>query len=214
MSLGLLNNSGIFHNNERENLYEVISKRVLAQAKRWRNSYLLQPLNLTDGAVHLLRVDAETYQPYVLRSSTTSSSAPLLLSVWHKRLGHSNFSALKTHLNRLNIKFDDDSDRYICDSCLRAKATKTYHRDPQKRSDRPHQFVHTDLVGPINLVGFSGEKYFFTFTDDATRMTETYTGTKKSDWLKCLKIYHSLCRTRSKDEHPIERLRLDYGLDL
>lgn len=118
VSLGLLNNSGIFHNNERKNLYEVISKRVLAQAKRWRNSYLLQPLNLTDGAVHLLRVDAKTYQPYVLRSSTTSSSAPLLLSVWYKRLGHSNFSALKTHLNRLNIKFDNDSDGYICDSCL------------------------------------------------------------------------------------------------
>ena len=62
VSLGLLNNSGIFHNNEHENLYQITSKRVLAQAKRWRNSYLLRPLNLSDGAVHLLRVDADTYQ--------------------------------------------------------------------------------------------------------------------------------------------------------
>ena len=216
VSLGLLNNSGIFHNNEHENLYQITSKRVLAQAKRWRNSYLLKPLNLSDGAVHLLRVDADTYQwpLHALRNSTISSSAPLPLSIWHKRLGHSNFSSLKTHLNRLNIKFNDDSDGYICDSCLQAKATKTYHRDPQKRSSKPYQFVHTDLVGPINPVGFSGEKYFFTFTDDATRMTETYTGTKKSDWLKCLKIYHSLCRTRSKEDHPIERLRSDYGSEL
>lgn len=91
---------------------------------------------------------------------------------------------------------------------------QTYNRDPQKRSNRPYQFVHTDLVGPINPIGFSGEKYFFTFTDDATRMTETYTGTKKSDWLKCLKTYHSLCRTRSKETHPIERLRSDYGSEL
>ena len=45
-------------------------------------------------------------------------------------------------------------------------------------------------------------------------MTDTYTGTKKSDWLKCLKAYHSLCRTRSKDDHPIERLRSDYGSEL
>ena len=45
-------------------------------------------------------------------------------------------------------------------------------------------------------------------------MTETYTGTKKSDWLKCLKIYHNLYRTRSKEDHSIERLRSDYGSEL
>ncbi len=39
-------------------------------------------------------------------------------------------------------------------------------------------------------------------------------GTKKSDWLKCLKLYHSLYRTRSKGEHPIKRLRSDYGSEL
>lgn len=76
------------------------------------------------------------------------------------------------------------------------------------------EFVHTDLVGPIKPVAFAGERYFFTFTDDCTRMTETYTGTEKSDWLRCLKTYHSLCRTRSKEEHPIERLRSDYGSEL
>lgn len=82
VSLGLLNNSGIFHDNEHQNLYQVTTKRVLAQAKRWKNSYLLRPLNLTDGAVHLLRVDAETYQPpHVLRSSTTPSFSPLSLSI-------------------------------------------------------------------------------------------------------------------------------------
>lgn len=70
------------------------------------------------------------------------------------------------------------------------------------------------MVRPVNPVGFLGKRYFFTFTDDATRMTDTYTGTKKSDWLKWLKAYHSLCRTCSKDNHPIERLRSDYGSEL
>ena len=72
----------------------------------------------------------------------------------------------------------------------------------------------TDLVGPINPVGFSGERYFFTFTNDATRMPDTYTETKKSNWLKCLQAYHSLCKTRSKDDYPIEQLRSDYGFEL
>lgn len=215
VSLGLLNNSGIYHDNENETLYEVKTRRILAQAQRWRDSYLLNSLNLSDGAVNLLRVDNSTYQwPPNILQTTASSSSTSLLSTWHKRLRHTNFPSLKTFLRRLGIPLNDDSNGYICDSCQRAKATKVYNREPQKRAQRPYQFIHTDLVGPIKPVGFSGERYFFTFTDDCTRLTETYTGTKKSDWLKCLKTYHSLCKTRSKEEHPVERLRSDYGSEL
>ncbi len=174
---------------------------------------MLNPLNLSNDAVYLLKVDADTYQPpHAFRTSI--SSLPVLLSIWHKRLGHLNFSSIKSHLNWLNIKYEDDSHGYICNSCLQDKATKIYNRKSQKRVEQLYQFVHTDLVGPINPIGFSGKKYFFTFTDDATRMTETYTGVKKSDWLKCLKTYHSLCRTRSKESHLIERLRLDYRSEM
>lgn len=215
VSLGLLNDSGIYHDNENETLYEVKTRQTLAQAQRWKNSYLLKPLNLSDGAVKILRVDDLTYQwpTNILHIAASSSTVPTLIT-WHKRLGHINFSSLKAFLRRLEIPFVDDSKDYICDSCYRAKATKVYNREPQKRAQRPYQFVHTDMVGPINPVSFSGERYFFTFTDDCTRLTETYTGNKKSDWLKCLKVYHSLCRTRSKEEHPIERLRSDYGAEL
>ncbi len=213
VSLRLLNNSGIYYNNEHESLYQVGSRKTLAQAKHWKNSFLFNPLNLSNGAVHLLRVDADTYQP--LHAFQTSNSLLLvLLSIWHKRLGHLNFSSLKSHLNQLDIKYEDDFYGYICDSDLWAKATKTYNRESQKWADRPDQFVYMDLIGPINPIGFWGKKYFFTFTDDATRMTETYTRAKKNDWLKYLKTYHSLCRTKSKESHLIERLRSDYESEL
>lgn len=45
-------------------------------------------------------------------------------------------------------------------------------------------------------------------------MTKTYIETKKSDWLKCLKTYYSLYRTKSKEKYLIERFRSDYGLKL
>ena len=45
-------------------------------------------------------------------------------------------------------------------------------------------------------------------------MTNTYTDSKKSDWLKCLKNYHRLCKTRSKEKHPIKHLQSDYGSEL
>ncbi len=215
LSLGFLNNSGIYHDNKNETLYKINIKQVLAQAQRWRNNYLLKPLHLFDGAVNLLRVDNLTYQELPSILHTTSSPASILpLSVWHKRLGHTNFPSLKTFLHRLNISFSDDSNGYICNSCQRAKVTKVYNREPQKCAQRPYQQIHTDLVGPIKSIGFSGERYFFTFINDCTRMTKIYTGSRKSDWLKCLKTYHSLYRTRSKEEHLIERLRSDYGSEL
>ena len=176
---------------------------------------MLKPLNLFNRATNLLRVNDLTYQgPAKILSTTASLSSTPSLVTWHKRLGHINFPSLKAFLRRLEILFVDDAKDHICDSCNRAKATKVYNREPKKRAQRPYQFVHTDLVGPIKPLGFSGERYFFTFTDDCTRLTETYTASKKSDWLKCLKTYHSLCRTRSKEEHPIERLRSDYGAEL
>lgn len=174
---------------------------------------MLKPLNLSDSAMYLLRVDVNTYRPFnALQISTSSFS--LSFSNWYKRLSHLNFLLLKIHLNWLNIKYENNSYDYICDGCLWVKVTKSYNCDSQKHSNRLYQFIYIDLVGPINSINFVGEKYFIIFTDNTTRMTETYIKTKKSNWLKYLKIYHSLCRTKSKKPHLIERLRSDYRSEL
>lgn len=83
VSLALLNNNGIFHDNEHETQYQVQTKRVLAQAKRWKNSYLLRPLNLSDAAVQPLKIDDETYEwpPQTFRTLSTNT---LLITTWHK----------------------------------------------------------------------------------------------------------------------------------
>lgn len=99
-------------------------------------------------------------------------------------------------------------------SAIVAYTTKTYYQNCQKHLDKPYQFVHTNLVGSINLISFLNEKYFFTFINDTTRMTKIYTGMKKCDWLKYLKIYYSLCRTRYKNKHLNGKLRSDYKLEL
>ena len=91
--------------------------------------------------------------------------------------------------------------------------TMTRH-EPQKRASESYQFIHTDLVGPINPVGFGGERNFFTFTDDFTRYTEVHTGAWKSDLFKYLKTFYNLCKTRSHKERPVERLSSDYGSEL
>ncbi len=102
----------------------------------------------------------------------------------------------------------------MCDSCQRAKAIKVYNCSPQERAKRPYQFIHIDLVRPISPESFGEEQYFFTFTDDYTRHTETFTGTQKSEWFKCLKKFYNLAKTRSRESQPTEQLRSDYSSEL
>lgn len=199
VNLELLNNCEIFYDNENKTLYQLESKRVLVQVRQWRNSYLLKPLNLSDAVVFLVRIGDETYKwsPHVFFSSSSSQTS-VPITTWYKRLGHTNFASLKGYLKRLGVSYIDDSEGHICDSCQRAKATKFYNWELQKRSQQPYQFIYTNFVGSINLIGFLGKWYFFTFTDDCTKYMETYTGLKKSDWLRYIKIFHSLCCTKSK----------------
>ena len=67
VSLGLLNNSGIFYDNENATLYRLGSNRVLAQARRWKNSYLLNLLNLSDAAIYLLKIDDKSANGHFMR---------------------------------------------------------------------------------------------------------------------------------------------------
>lgn len=135
VSLGLLNNYGIFHNNEDKTLYDKETKTPLAYAQRWKNSFLLQPLNFPDSAVNLMHVNDNTYiGPHVHQTINTK----LPLTTWHKRLGHLNFASLKRYLRELDIEYSDNSPGHICNSCQRAKATKIYNRqEPQKRAKTP-----------------------------------------------------------------------------
>lgn len=98
VSLALLNNGGIFHDNENETLYDVDTKEVLSQAKRWNNSFLLQPLNLSDAAVRLTKRQDKSYQWPTLVHQTKLGTAKQTLSTWNKRLGHLNFRSLRSHL--------------------------------------------------------------------------------------------------------------------
>ncbi len=145
---------------------------------------------------------------------TRLDSAKQPLSTWHKRLRHLNLCSLRQYLKGINIDYVNNSDNLVCDSCQRAKATKVYNRSPQERAKRPYQFIHTDLVRPISPQGFSWEQYFFMFTNDYTWHTETFTGTQKSDWLRCLKEFYNLAKTRSRESQPTERFQSDYSSEL
>lgn len=139
LNLELLNNSDIYNNNKNKTFYKIYKRQILAQTQRWKNSYLLKPLNLSDGAVNLLRIDNITYQrpPNILHIIWNPASV-FSLFVWHKHLRHTNFPFLKTFLHCFSIFFSNNCDDYICDSCQQAKTTKIYNQRPQKHVKRPY----------------------------------------------------------------------------
>lgn len=126
VSLSLLNDANIFYNNERHTLYNKTSRRPLAFAQCWERSFLLHPLNLLVSATNLLKID-DTYQEVEPKIYLIQSSK-LFLTIWHKRFGHLNFSALRKHLVRHDIYYIKD--KSVCNSYKRAKTTKHYNCIP------------------------------------------------------------------------------------
>lgn len=62
INLRLLNNANILYDNERHNFYNKVSKKPLAFAEQWEQSFLLYPLNLSVSATKLLKIGKNTYQ--------------------------------------------------------------------------------------------------------------------------------------------------------
>ena len=116
VSLALLNNSGIFHDNEHKILYQVQTKQILPEVKSLKNSYLLRPLKLSDAAIQLLRVDDKTYK-WPAQAFHTTFPDCLSFTTWNKRLGHINFMLLKSLIQHLKVEYMNDSEGYIGDSC-------------------------------------------------------------------------------------------------
>lgn len=69
-------------------------------------------------------------------------------------------------------------------------------------------------MGLIMPIGFGDKQYFFTFIDNYTPITKTYTAKQKSEWFKCLKAFHNLGQIRIKLDRLTECLQSNYDSKL
>ena len=119
------------------------------------------------------------------------------------------------YLKKLNISYVDNTSKdFYCDSCEIAKATKKYNRTPQKRPLELFQEIYIDMIGPIKPLGFSGERYFFTFTDGHSRFTYVYTATHKHKWFDHLQTFYSLAQNATQKSKPVSMICTDFGTEL
>jgi hypothetical protein len=134
----------------------------------------------------------------------------------HRRMGHiSPVIAKKLVENNfvtgVRLESTSSGDPFFCESCVYAKATRKVI--PKAREgDRATVFageVHSDLWGPAPVETKGKKRYYITFTDDKTRLTNIYLLAKKNDAFESYKDYEAWCRTQL--DVPVKILHSDRG---
>ena len=135
--------------------------------------------------------------------------------LWHDRFGHVNYVTLnrmknKGIVNGLTGNFLEDVDNIDkCDVCILSKqCILPYNQSNDRRSKRPLQLVHTDLVH-VDKNGKHGERYILTFIDDFSNFKAAYCLNNKSDVLDTFKEY--VAYVESISQYQVNSIRCDNG---
>ncbi len=115
----------------------------------------------------LYRIELKLAHPVSLLSSLDDPAW-----LWHARLGHVNFQAMKLLVDKemaggvLAIVHPNQ----LCQSCLVTKQARApFPAAAHFRAEEPLELLHIDLCGPITPSTMSGNRYFFLIVDDYSR---------------------------------------------
>ena len=111
-------------------------------------------------------------------------SASEYTELMHRRLGHlseSRMGELHTHAEGIRDKLQPRTLSRPCKICVRSKFVRIINRKPGFRATGKLDRVHCDTWGPYYIPTYDGFNYFFTITDEATRMSWVFLMSNKSD---------------------------------
>ncbi|KAL4387188.1 hypothetical protein GQ457_09G029600 [Hibiscus cannabinus] len=120
-------------------------------------------------------------------------------SLWHRRLGHFNYSSLKYMSSKGLVKDMPVvcENTTVCEVCQKGKQTKlSFPVNQARRASEKLQLVHTDLCGPMRISSLngtnsenqSGKKIKTLRSDNGSE----YTSRQFASYLKKLGIHHQL----------------------
>ncbi len=127
------------------------------------------------------------------------------LAPWHDRLGHLGEENLHKLVQMVHgMKPLPQSQ--TCEPCVQGKLKERPHNKPFWRGEYPLEFLHLDIIGPINPPGVHGERYLTTITCDLTALTAAEPHVYKSDLPRVFKFHLD---KHERPERRCRRLRLD-----
>ena len=144
--------------------------------------------------------------------SATDQTAEL----WHQRLGHlNNNSADQLAKKEMATGMNCTTSRHAenkCEGCVLGKS----HRNPfpkqsNNRATRPHEIIHSDVCGPMQIESKGGSRYMVTFTDDYSRYTTVYFIKRKDEVLSKFQEFVTFVENQSGNCGHVKVLRSDNG---
>ncbi|KAJ0809578.1 putative RNA-directed DNA polymerase [Helianthus annuus] len=169
------------------------NRKLLMRVRRMRN--------------RLYKVKLKIGRPICLLSNTED-----LAWLWHARLGHLHFNAIK-EMTRKNLVHGVPQiihANQVCDACLLGKHTRTPFPNQAKfRSLRPLDLVYGDMCGRISPPTHAGKKYIFLLVDDCTHYLWAYLLTSKDQAFETFKQFKEKVETETRTK--LKMLRTDRG---
>ncbi|XP_075095084.1 uncharacterized protein LOC107788097 [Nicotiana tabacum] len=144
-------------------LHGLLVKRAQVFGKARDGLYLLEPSGVRNSTslVPLSVLNQNVFSQLSILSASSVSD----VSLWHIRLGHLPFSAMKHHSF---ISLPSNSDCF-CKIYPKARQTRIPFPLSQIKSTRAFELIYVDVWGPYKESTYNGFKYFLTVVDDYSR---------------------------------------------
>ena len=137
----------------------------------------------------------------------------LPIKVWHERMGHLNWDAIKRARQNdsplIGIKLDLSEPHGKCEGCIAGKEKRRTFKSSGRRASHPLEVIHSDLAGPMETLSIGGNRFFVIFVDDHTRHTWVAFMKSKDQTLEIFKTFAAMIQNRTG--RSIKVFRSDRG---
>ena len=87
-------------------------------------------------------------------------------NLWHGRLGHINYDALRRLINLNHMSTFQIDAKHKCETCVEEKLTKSFFLSVERHIE-PLDIIHSDICDLKFVQTRGGNKYFITYVDDS-----------------------------------------------
>ena len=95
---------------------------------------------------------------------------------WHNIMGHLNFRDIYCMPKMVTGMSITHKNKRACITCIEGKSKDNLNRNPDRRADSPFEFVHSDVLGPMNIHdSIDDANYLITFVCDYSNFIVVYT---------------------------------------
>lgn len=137
------------------------------------------------------------------------------IHVWHRRLGHRNIEALKemvlqNTVEGMVIKGSCKCNDNVCEVCSKGKMSrKKFPNESFSTTMGVLELVHSDIMGPMEEMSPSGNRYVLTIIDDYSRYSTIYFLQQKSQAFS--KIKEFIAMVENQFNKRLKTFRSDGG---